>query len=104
MPSTYEGFGVAAIEAMGTGLPVILSDVSGLRDFRETCTDIYWTEPTSESIAKAILHYLNSHTADLRDVGMKLSGEVHRHFAVEKGTAAYAQLYNGSKGGQTEQF
>jgi glycosyltransferase involved in cell wall biosynthesis len=48
MPSLYEGFGVAAIEAMGAGLPAILSDVAGLRDFREVreANDIYWIEPT----------------------------------------------------------
>lgn len=34
-PSHFEAFGTAAIEAMATGLPVIASDVGGLRDFVE---------------------------------------------------------------------
>lgn len=32
MPSTHEGFGIAAIEAMAKGLPLILSDIPVLRD------------------------------------------------------------------------
>ena len=34
-PSHFEAFGTAAIEAMAAGLPVIASDVGGLRDFVE---------------------------------------------------------------------
>ncbi len=32
IPSLWEGFGLAAVEAMNAGLPVIASDVSGLRE------------------------------------------------------------------------
>jgi glycosyltransferase involved in cell wall biosynthesis len=97
MPSLYEGFGVAAVEAMGVGLPAILSDVPGLRDFREVCKDIYWIEPTSESMAKALEHFLGLSAADLYGAGLRLSTSVHRHFAVENGAGTYAQLYRGEE-------
>jgi glycosyltransferase involved in cell wall biosynthesis len=97
MPSLYEGFGVAAVEAMGAGLPAILSDVPGLRDFREVCKDIYWIEPTSESMAKALEHFLGLSAADLHGAGLRLSTSVHRHFAVENGARTYAQLYRGGE-------
>jgi len=32
MPSLWEGFGLAAVEAMNAGLPVVASDVEGLRE------------------------------------------------------------------------
>lgn len=32
MPSYYEGFGIAAVEAMSWGVPVVVSDVGGLRE------------------------------------------------------------------------
>lgn len=35
MPSKYEGFGISALEAIISGLPVILTDVPGLRDFKD---------------------------------------------------------------------
>jgi len=35
MPSLYEGFGIAALEAISVGLPAVLYDCSGLRDLLE---------------------------------------------------------------------
>ena len=32
MPSRWDGFGLAAVEAMNCGLPLVVSDVPGLRD------------------------------------------------------------------------
>jgi glycosyltransferase involved in cell wall biosynthesis len=93
MPSMSEGFGIAAVEAMGAGLPVILSNVPGLCDFREAGEGIYWVEPTPESIAKGIVHFLDVPATDRREMGLKLSDYAHRHFAVEKGAGAYARLY-----------
>jgi glycosyltransferase involved in cell wall biosynthesis len=93
MPSLYEGFGIAALEAMGMGLPTILSDVPGLRDFRGVSESIYWVDPTPESIAKAIVHFLNLSKSDLREIGLQLSEEIHRNFAVKNGAGVYANLY-----------
>lgn len=93
MPSLFEGFSIAALEAMAAGLPAIFSDVPGLCDFREAGTDIYWIEPTSSSLLEAMLHFLDLQAPDLRTAGLRLSQYVHAHFALEKGAEAYAQLY-----------
>jgi glycosyltransferase involved in cell wall biosynthesis len=56
IPSRWEGFGLAAVEAMNSGLPVIASDVTGLREIvnaSDTCGIL--TSPDSPSeIADAI--------------------------------------------------
>jgi glycosyltransferase involved in cell wall biosynthesis len=93
MPSIYEGFGIAAVEAMGAGLPTILSDVPGLCEFREAGDGIYWVEPTPQSVVEGILHFLAIPAADRREMGADLSSYVHRHFGVENGAGAYALLY-----------
>jgi glycosyltransferase involved in cell wall biosynthesis len=37
MPSRAEGFGLAALEAIGLGTPVLVSDRSGLADLLDDC-------------------------------------------------------------------
>src|ERR1700675_2464101 len=55
MPSLKEGLGVAALEAMASGLPVIASDVGGLREVVEDDrTGIVVPPEHSEKIAQAI--------------------------------------------------
>jgi glycosyltransferase involved in cell wall biosynthesis len=93
MPSLYEGFGIAAVEAMGTGLPAILSNVTGLCDFRDAGEGVWWVEPTPESVAKGILQVLEIPASKRRQMGSKMSSYAHKHFGVENGAAAYAEIY-----------
>jgi glycosyltransferase involved in cell wall biosynthesis len=97
MPSLYEGFSVAAIEAMAAGLPAILSDVPGLSDFRQLCNDVHWVDTTPDSIARAMLQFIEMPESIRREMGLRLSRSVHNHFAIEKGAGAYAELYHGSR-------
>jgi glycosyltransferase involved in cell wall biosynthesis len=55
MPSHHEGFSISAIEALAGGLPAVLTDVPGLRDFKNIAEDIEWCDPTPESIAAALI-------------------------------------------------
>ena len=56
LASLYEGMSYAAIEAIATGLPIILSDAPGNRDFAAMGLDrLYWCRPRdSEDLAAAI--------------------------------------------------
>lgn len=46
LPSRYEGFALAALEAVASGLPLILSDCPGNNDLKDyTLDEIYWVQP-----------------------------------------------------------
>lgn len=95
MPSLYEGFGCAAIEAMGAGLPAILSDVPGLQDFRARCPGILWSGVDPNSLAAAMLEMARTPEAERRAIGRRLSAAAHGHFGMSRGAMAYARLYAG---------
>jgi glycosyltransferase involved in cell wall biosynthesis len=92
MPSTHEGFGVAACEAMGAGLPVILSDVPGLRDMR-AFGPIQWIEPTVSGVSEALLYFCHMSEADRNAIGRQLSESVHCYLGLGAGAARYAAIY-----------
>lgn len=93
MPSKYEGFGVAAIEALGAGVPAILAKVPGLEDLRLFETGIRWTEPEPNAIARE-LRALGSCPRETRiQLGLQAHLTARKHFGIERGAAAYAALY-----------
>jgi glycosyltransferase involved in cell wall biosynthesis len=59
MPSLHEPFGITALEWMGLGVPLIVSNIGGLKEF---CNDSNSTliEPTAESLINAV----RNHKAD----------------------------------------
>ena len=59
MPSEYECFGVAAIEALAVGTPVIVSDRVGVAAIVRARRAGQVASPTVESIAEALRRYLD---------------------------------------------
>ena len=54
LPTLAECFGIATIEAMASGLPVIVSDIGGARDIVDPGETGWLIEPTAHSLAPAI--------------------------------------------------
>jgi glycosyltransferase involved in cell wall biosynthesis len=95
MVSFREGFSIAALEAMGSGLPMLLTDVPGLRDLRPLSNAILWGTPESASLAEAIGIAARLPTAELHRRGSALHAAVRERFAAKRGVRAYMDLYGG---------
>jgi glycosyltransferase involved in cell wall biosynthesis len=55
MPSSVEGFGVAAAEAMAVGVPTILSDRPALSDFKHVTDQIDYIDCSEAALQRALL-------------------------------------------------
>ena len=93
MPSSIEGFGCAAVEAMGCGLPVILGHTPALKDFREHCPRIIYINPSPGEIAAAIAQVASMSPEERFGLGLELSRQVALHYGVESGASQYLALY-----------
>jgi glycosyltransferase involved in cell wall biosynthesis len=93
MPSLNEGLGVAALEAMASGVPAIASDVGGLREVVEDeRTGIVVPPEHSEKIAQGISRLAES--AELRSqMGAAARVRVVDNYSMEKMAARTLALY-----------
>jgi glycosyltransferase involved in cell wall biosynthesis len=89
MPSTEEGFGIAALEALVVGTPSVLADVPGLRDFKDVVTEgIHWIKPREDEIIAAIMGFHKAPLSIERPNVTQLS-----QFTARQGAAAYLAQY-----------
>jgi L-malate glycosyltransferase len=93
MPSTWEGFGVSALEAGAMELPVVASDVHGIPDVvRHDETGILVPPRDAESIAGAIARLIAD--ADLRRaMGAAGRAFVERNYRWQDNAALMERLY-----------
>ena len=95
MPSSEEGFGVAAVEAMACGLPAILGDVVALCDFGEHIPGIEYINPTPQKIANAMARLSRLPTSNRRRIGSAIADATRKYYGLERGAVGYLQLYLG---------
>ena len=93
IPSLWEGFGMAAVEAMNASLPVVASDVPGLRDVVEhTPPCALLVNPDSpESIASALRDLLSS--SERRQQLGRNAFVASMRFSEERMIEGYLELY-----------
>lgn len=97
--SLREGFGMAGVEAMAVGVPVIGSDVQGIREYIVPGKTGYFCDPTNElTIATAI----NTLTAmdekeknDMRKECKKMAMKFDEHKSKEKMAEIYRSILEG---------
>jgi glycosyltransferase involved in cell wall biosynthesis len=93
MPSLHEGFGNAALEAFAVGLPVILSNVPGLKDFGMQYPGIAYADPTAESLAKSIMELARTDDIVRKRMTQEYGRLSREGFGVNIGVAKYVELY-----------
>jgi glycosyltransferase involved in cell wall biosynthesis len=93
MPSRWEGFGLAAVEAMNASLPLVVSNVAGLREVvNSNATCALLIEPEDPvSIAAALRQLLISH--DLRIALGENAFQQAQNFSVERMVKNHLDLY-----------
>ncbi|MEU9173150.1 glycosyltransferase [Streptomyces sp. NPDC048420] len=89
MTSAYEGLGLAAVEAVATGLPTVLADVPGLRDVAQASPSAVLTDiapaQLAETIGRAVRTADTRSAADLR--------ALRARYSMQRGVACYAGIY-----------
>lgn len=93
MPSSIEGFGVAAVEAMAVGVPAILSRRPALIDFAAVSNQIIWVECSPASIAAGITEIEAESPAARWARGTTLARSMPEYCGLDVGPSMFADLY-----------
>jgi glycosyltransferase involved in cell wall biosynthesis len=93
MPSTYEGFGVAAIEAAAMEVPVVASNVYGIPDVVDDGVTGLLVPPKDVSALAQALRSLITDEERRRRMGRAARAFVAERYSWEKNTAEMESLY-----------
>jgi glycosyltransferase involved in cell wall biosynthesis len=94
MPSEHEGFGMAALEALSCGLPVVATDVPGLRDAVANGQTGALVDVNAESLAAAAACFLED--PELRErLGAEGRRRVMERHSPAAGVAGWLAVYRG---------
>ena len=93
LPSLWEGMPITIIEAMGTGLPIVASDVGGIRDMIEDNVNGLLIEPEPRALADALRRLAAD--VSLRERLGKSALAASERFSIEATARAYIKLYEG---------
>lgn len=93
-PSLDEGFGVAALEAMASGLPVVAADAGGLRELVEDGTTGFLVPPRDPAALAAKIRLLAGDPVLRQTMGAAGRRRVEEHFSLAEMVRRTADLYD----------
>ncbi len=94
-PSLWEGFGIALVEAMATGLPVVASETGGITEIVQDSVSGLLVRPGDRrELAEGLIEVL--HEADLaRKLAQNALARIRERFALERTVEQVATIYRG---------
>jgi glycosyltransferase involved in cell wall biosynthesis len=94
MTSAWEGLPVAALEAMATGLPVVATDVGGVREAIDGTVGalVAESETTTADITGALLELVRD-SSRRKSAGRAARVRVERDFSIERMLAELDAVY-----------
>jgi glycosyltransferase involved in cell wall biosynthesis len=102
LPSLYEGLGVAALEAMAAGKPVVATRAGGLPELVEDQVTGFLVPPKDPGALARAIFQLFSQAGLLQEMGSKALDRVQRCFSMEqmarKNEEFYYELLQGHPG------
>jgi N-acetyl-alpha-D-glucosaminyl L-malate synthase BshA len=94
LPSEHESFGLAALEAMSCGVPVVASDVGGLHEVIDHNETGFLCNPADVDCMAKIIHALFTDEEKRRSIGFKAREKAKQNFGKDKIVNEYLALYN----------
>jgi glycosyltransferase involved in cell wall biosynthesis len=93
LPSLYEGFGIAILEAMAAGKPVVATMVGGIQEFVLSGQSGFLVPPgDAPALARAIKQLLDE-PEKARAMGRQGQEHVKKHYSIESVVRQHEQLY-----------
>lgn len=93
MPSLWEGFCNAAVEAMAAGLPIVCSDISTLREVVGD-TALYADPKDPSDMARAMTELLVMDSSTRNQWGEKARERATERFTIERTAEKYVEAYH----------
>lgn len=91
LPSRWEGFGLTFIEAIGSGVPVVASEIAAFREIFPTCQHFVPSED-NDALAKELIRVLDA-LPEEKAKALDEAPRVRERFDVGQMVCSYAQLY-----------
>jgi glycosyltransferase involved in cell wall biosynthesis len=79
LPTTAECFGIAAVEALASGVPVVMSDIGGARDIVDEGDTGWLISPGADALRAAIARAI-AHPEILATMGRRARAIAERRF------------------------